>query len=145
MTYKSVGITAKVPDTFVEVSAELAAERGLVSGDWVRLTSRRGSIELRALLSDRVTGHELYVPNNSSTAPVNFLTASVVDPDSDTPVYKETAVKLTPLNRRGAPPLPETNPRYGHPTPQPGVEVERKWERPDYVSPTRNRPEGGNL
>ena len=73
MTYKSVGITAKVPDTFVEVSAELAAERGLVSGDWVRLTSRRGSIELRALLSDRVTGHELYVPNNSSKRRSTFL------------------------------------------------------------------------
>ena len=145
MTYKSVGITAKVPDTFVEVSAELAAERGLESGDWVRLTSRRGSIELRALLSDRVTGHELYVPHNSSKESVNMLTASVVDPDSDTPVYKETAVKLTSLNCRGAPPLPETNPRYGQPTPQPGVEVERKWARDDYAPPTRNRPEGGNL
>jgi len=27
------------------------------------------------------------------------------------------------------------NHRFGHPTPQRGVEVERKWQRPDYRLP----------
>jgi len=43
------------------------------------------------------------------------------------------AVRLEVLNGKGASPLPRTNPRYGHPTPTTGVEVERKWARPDYV------------
>jgi len=32
-------------------------------------------------------------------------------------------------------PLPRINSRFGHPTPQNGVEVERKWKRPDYRIP----------
>jgi formate dehydrogenase major subunit len=32
-------------------------------------------------------------------------------------------------------PLPRINHRFGHPTPKPGVEVERKWRRSDYSLP----------
>ena len=39
--------------------------------------------------------------------------------------------------RKGAP-LPRINSRFGHPTPQNGVEVERKWSRPDYRVPGTN-------
>jgi formate dehydrogenase major subunit len=35
----------------------------------------------------------------------------------------------------GESPLPRVNSRFGHPTPQEGVEVERKWKRPDYRLP----------
>jgi formate dehydrogenase major subunit len=39
------------------------------------------------------------------------------------------------LSQNGDNPLPVTNSRYGHPTPQMGVEVERKWKRSDYHVP----------
>jgi formate dehydrogenase major subunit len=39
------------------------------------------------------------------------------------------------LGENGSNPLPRTNPRFGHPTPQKGVEVERKWKRQDYSQP----------
>jgi formate dehydrogenase major subunit len=35
----------------------------------------------------------------------------------------------------GESPLPRINFRFGHPTPQNGVEVERKWKREDYRIP----------
>jgi formate dehydrogenase major subunit len=35
----------------------------------------------------------------------------------------------------GESPLPRINSRFGHPTPQNGVEVERKWKRSDYAPP----------
>ena len=66
---------------------------------------------------------------------MNLLTSSDADPVVDTPSYKETAVRLEKLEERGSSPLPRGNPRYGKPTPKPGVEVERKWERPDYMFP----------
>jgi len=48
-------------------------------------------------------------------------------------------VKLKVLAEHGEPPLPRNNFRFGHPTPQNGVEVERKWKRPGYYLPgTRN-------
>ena len=135
MTYRSEGIREKTPDTFVEVSPELAEERGIQSGTWVQLTSRYGQLRVRALVTDRVQGKELYMPMNSVESPVNRLTSSHTDSVTHTPAYKEASVHLRVLPEVGESPLPRINHRFGHPTPQHGVEVERKWKRPDYRMP----------
>jgi formate dehydrogenase major subunit len=44
-------------------------------------------------------------------------------------------VQLRVLGETGENPLPRTNSRLGHPTPQHGVEVGRKWKRKDYRQP----------
>ncbi len=135
MTYRTEGIREKTPDTFVEVSPQLAGERGIQSGTWLILKSRYGQVRVRALVTDRVQGKELYMPMNSSTSPVNRLTSSFTDPVTHTPAYKEVAVHAEVLGEVGTSPLPRNNPRFGHPTPQRGVEVERKWKRADYREP----------
>ncbi len=135
LTYRTEGIREKTPDTFVEVSPELAEERGIQSGTWVQLVSRYGQVRVRALVTDRVQGRELYMPMNSLESPVNRLTSSHTDPVTNTPAYKETSVHLNVLPEVGESPLPRINSRFGHPTPQNGVEVERKWKRPDYTPP----------
>jgi formate dehydrogenase major subunit len=76
---------------------------------------------------------------------VNVLTSSNADPEVHTPAYKEAVVKLEKLGTRGRSPVPPTNPRYGQPTPQHGVEVQRKWRRPDYRMPSDERPKGGKV
>jgi predicted molibdopterin-dependent oxidoreductase YjgC len=88
-----------------------------------------------ALVSDRVHNGQLYMPMNSTENPVNVLTGSHADPVTHTPGYKETAVKLEILAPKGESPLPRINHRFGHATPQRGVEVERKWSRSDYRFP----------
>ncbi len=145
MTYKSAGIVEKVPDVFVEVSPAMAAARNLQSGDWVQLTSARGSVEVRVQVSDEVSKNELYLPMHSRTHPINMLTSNVVDEDSHTPAYKELAVNLRKLGRKDKPALGSNNPCFGNPTPQKGVEVERKWARSDYVFPTADRPADGKV
>ena len=135
LTYRTEGIREKVPDVFVEVSPELAEERGIQSGTWVQLVSRYGKVRVRALVTDRVHGRELYMPMNSVESPVNRLTSSHTDLVTNTPAYKETSVHLNVLSQVGESPLPRINSRFGHPTPQNGVEVERKWKRPDYAPP----------
>jgi formate dehydrogenase major subunit len=132
MTYRSKGISELVPDTFVEVSPQLAEARGIRSGTMVRLISRYGELEVRALVTDRVTGHEIYMPVNSSENRVNLLTGSHADHVTHTPAYKENSVRMVVLPDVGKSPLPETNHRFATRTPQRGVEVERKWKRPDY-------------
>ncbi|MNH83687.1 putative formate dehydrogenase [compost metagenome] len=136
MTNKSQGINRKLPDVFVEVSPELAQERGVQDGSLVRLESPYGAIKLRALITDRVRGHEIYVPMHSSSheSAVNLLTGSAVDVRTHTPAYKQMKVRMQILNVKGINPLPITNPRYKKRNPQQGVEVQRKWNRPDYVS-----------
>jgi formate dehydrogenase major subunit len=135
LTYRSNGIREKVPDTWLEISPALAKERGVQSGTWVQLISRYGKVRVRALVTERVTGKELYMPMNSTESPVNLLTSSYTDAVTDTPAYKETSVRLVVLDEVGKSPLPKVNSRFGHPTPQRGVEVERKWKRIDYEMP----------
>jgi formate dehydrogenase major subunit len=135
LTYRTEGIRQKTPDVFVEVSPELAELRGIQSGSWVQLISRYGQVRVRALVTDRVNGNELYMPMNSADIAVNRLTGSHIDPVTHTPAYKESSVRLKVLGERGESPLPRFNFRFGHPTPQQGVEVERKWKRNDYQIP----------
>jgi formate dehydrogenase major subunit len=135
MTYRTEGIREKTPCTFVEVSPELATERGIQTGSWVQLISQYGKVRAQAVITTRVKGRELYMPMNSVEEPVNRLTSSYTDKVTHTPAYKETSVQMKLLGENGENPLPRTNSRFGHPTPQSGVEVERKWKRKDYREP----------
>src|SRR5262249_49494833 len=118
-----------------EVSPALATERGIENGTWVELTSRYGQVRVRALVSDRVHGRDLYLPMNSTQSPVNRLTGSYTGPVTHTPAYQEAVVSVRVLPERGESARPRTNHRFGRPTPQRGVEVERKWQRADYRQP----------
>jgi formate dehydrogenase major subunit len=42
------------PEGFCEISPELAAQHGVDNGDWVTISTLRGEIEVRALVTDRV-------------------------------------------------------------------------------------------
>jgi formate dehydrogenase major subunit len=135
LTNRVPGIHQKTPDTWVEVSPALASERGIQSGTRVLLRSRYGQVRVRALVTDRVHDKQLYMPMNSTESPVNLLTSSFSDPATHTPAYKELAVSLQVLPEVDESPLPRINHRFGTPTPQVGVQVERKWKRPDYSIP----------
>ena len=135
MTYRSPGIKRMTPETFVEVSAELAEERGLTNGRYVQLKSPYGRLKVQVLITDRVQGKQLYMPMNSILEPVNKLTSSHTDRDTRTPAFKELAVQMIALPEQGANPLPQENFRNGRRTPQQGVEVERKWARENYHLP----------
>ena len=137
MTFKSAGITSKVPEAFVEVNPRLAAERGIESGSWVRLVSPNGAVRLQVLVTERVFGNEVYVPMNSPKAvdAVNRLTGRNRDSVTHTPAYKDTSVRMEVLGDVGENPLPRSNPRYYKPTPQMGVNAPLKWAQPWYKMP----------
>ncbi|WNX33670.1 formate dehydrogenase subunit alpha [Brevibacillus laterosporus] len=136
MTNKSKGIQYKVPEVFVEVPPELACERGVKDGSLVRLVSPYGAIKLRAVVTNRVQGKELYVPMNSVSCDnaINILTGNIGDIRTQTPAYKQTKVRLEVLEQNGENPLPKNNPRNAKRNPQLGVQVDRKWARTDYES-----------
>jgi formate dehydrogenase major subunit len=135
MTYRSPGIKRMTPRNFVEVSAELAQERGLEDGRYVQLKSHYGQVKVQVLITDRVQGKQLYMPMNSILEPVNKLTSAHTDRDTHTPAFKELSVQMIALPEQGKNPLPLENFRNGRRTPQSGVEVERKWARADYRLP----------
>ncbi|WP_428978688.1 formate dehydrogenase subunit alpha [Alicyclobacillus mengziensis] len=134
LTSKSAGIQHKLPEVFVEISPELAKERGVESGSLVRLESPYGSVKVKALVTDRVDGKTVYLPmhSHSHENAVNLLTGNAVDVKTHTPAYKQTKVRLEVLRKDGKNPLPKNNHRNATRTPQMGVQVERKWIRDDY-------------
>ncbi|MBH8609191.1 formate dehydrogenase subunit alpha [Thermoactinomyces sp. CICC 10521] len=135
MTYRSKGITHKVPNPWVEISPELAKERGIKDGSLVRLTSPYGEVEVRALVTNNVAKNEIYLTMNTrdENKAVNRLTSSYFDKYTHTPNYKEMGVKLEVIEAEGQSPLPKVNHRFGNRQPQIGVRVEEKWNRPDFV------------
>ena len=134
MTGRVQGIAKKVPHVYVEVSPELAQERGITTGSVVRLTSPFGQTTVSIVVTDRVIGKELYFSMNSrdEVAAVNYLTGSHHDHITHTPAYKETAVYMDVVKSQGEAPIVKGNFRLGNPNPQKGVLVEDKWKRSDY-------------
>ncbi len=135
MTDRVPGILAMTPGTFLEVSPELAAERGVKDGSLVQLESPYGRLRVKVLVSTRVQGKQMYMPMNSIESPVNKLTSSHVDRTTHTPAFKECSVKMTLIDADGTTPLPRRNFRFGERTPTSGVEVEKKRARADYSVP----------
>lgn len=147
LTEETEGIVFKIPYTFVELSPELAAERGVRAGSLVRLISRRGAIKTRVEVTDRVRGKQLYMPmrGRKNIEAINVLTSFEADKDSDTPAYKELAVRLEVLSVDGTPPLKANNQRNATRNPTSGVQVDQKWQRDDYKRPPKARPADSGL
>lgn len=111
MTYQTPMIKYKVPRAFVEISPELAEDRGIHEGAEVKLISETGEAVLQVHVTDRVKGKEIYIPlnndamENGDLGAINLLTNSDVDQYTDTPSYKRTSCRLEVITKRGKSPL----------------------------------------
>jgi formate dehydrogenase major subunit len=63
----------------------------------VRVSSRRGEIELRAKAGHKVSRGSVFIPFHFREASANLLTVDAIDPDGKIPEFKYCAVKLEPV------------------------------------------------
>ena len=94
MTRRAKGLMEVYGETLVEVNPDDAAKMGINGKDKVRVTSRRGSIEAQAWVTDRVPPGMVYANFHFPEASANELTQAVLDPVAKIPEYKVTAVKV---------------------------------------------------
>ncbi len=94
MTRRSEGIMQVYGEALVEVNPDDAEKLGLNGRKIVRVTSRRGSIEAKAWVTDRVPPGMVYANFHFPEASANELTHASLDPVSKIPSYKITAVKV---------------------------------------------------
>jgi formate dehydrogenase major subunit/formate dehydrogenase alpha subunit len=94
MTRRSKGIMQVYGEALIEVNPEDGAKLGLNGQTKVRVTSRRGSIEAQAWVTDRVPPGMVYANFHFPEASANELTQAVLDPVAKIPEYKVTAVKV---------------------------------------------------
>jgi formate dehydrogenase major subunit len=86
------------PEDVLDINAEDAQARGVRSGDWVRLSSRFGQIELRAQISDRVNPGIVYTTFHHAKSKANAVTSDLSDWATNCPEYKVTAVDVVRTN-----------------------------------------------
>ncbi|MFT4884308.1 MAG: formate dehydrogenase major subunit [Natronomonas sp.] len=97
LTRRVDALTDHVGESFVEIHPETAAEVGVSDGEFVRIDSPRGSIEVRAWVTDRPGKGVVFVPMHFADGAANELTGEYYDPTSGIPEYKVSSVRVTPL------------------------------------------------
>jgi formate dehydrogenase major subunit len=107
MTRRSYALDAIQPEAHCYLNPGDAAERGIEEGDLVRVTSRRGSIDLRARVSHRDTPGTCFIPFHFREAAANLLTIDEIDPFGKIPEFKFCAVRIERLGPDGARPEQE--------------------------------------
>jgi predicted molibdopterin-dependent oxidoreductase YjgC len=94
MTRRGTGLNRLYPEGLVEINPTDAEKLGVSDGDYLEITSRRGSIKMKAWLTERPGLGVVFVPFHFNEAPANILTHSEVDPVAKIPEYKVSAVKI---------------------------------------------------
>ncbi|MCX7852543.1 MAG: hypothetical protein N2383_07130 [Caldilineales bacterium] len=95
MSRRAQGLLAVYPEALVEVSPTDAQRLGIGDGDPVRLVSRRGAIEAKAWVTDRVNRGLVFATFHFPEQAANWLTSGEhLDPTAKIPALKVTAVRL---------------------------------------------------
>jgi len=94
MTRQGVGLTRLYPEALAEIHPADADRLGIRDGERVRLTTRRGSVEAKAQVTERSAQGEVFLPFHFHESPANRLTAAALDPVALIPEFKVSAVRV---------------------------------------------------
>lgn len=102
--YNACAMTDKTPElneisgkSFIEINTEDAAKFGISDGDRVKVASRRGEIETTAVVSEKTSPGECWMPFHFQDGNSNWLTNAALDGIAKAPEYKVCAVSIKPL------------------------------------------------
>lgn len=98
-------LVEQYPEPRVEIHPKLAAKLGVADGERVRVASRRGALELRALVVATIRPDTVFIPYHWPGAlSANLLTNRAYDPIAGIPEFKVAAVRIERLESpEGAP------------------------------------------
>ncbi len=96
-TRHAVGITDVVPEELLEISFSDAGTLGIKTMDWVKVSSRRGEIKVRAKVTTRSQAGNVFMSFHHQNALTNILTSGHRCRISGTPEYKSCAVRVEAL------------------------------------------------
>ena len=97
MTRKTTAIETVAPGPYVEMNDEDARGLAVRDGQKVRVSSRRGSIEVIARVSEKTLRGMVFIPFHFKEAAANVLTNPATDPVCSIPEFKVCAVKIESL------------------------------------------------
>ncbi|MDP5218654.1 formate dehydrogenase subunit alpha [Ruegeria sp. 2205SS24-7] len=96
MTRRSHVLDAVEPEANCSMHPRTLRRMGLAPGDAVRLTTRRGSVEVMVRADRAVAEDNVFLPFAYVEAAANILTNSALDPFGKIPEFKYSAVRVEP-------------------------------------------------
>ena len=97
MTRKSKVLDQIVPKSYLEINASDAGRLGIVTGEEISVSSRRGYICVDAKISERMAEGVVFLTFHFKESPANVLTIAALDPLAKIPEFKACAVKIAKL------------------------------------------------
>jgi predicted molibdopterin-dependent oxidoreductase YjgC len=94
MTRRAKSLLEIYSEALIEINPDDAQHMGVDGYKRVRVSSRRGSIEAEAWITDRVPPGMVYANFHFPDASANELTIAALDPIAKIPEYKVCAVKV---------------------------------------------------
>jgi len=99
MTRRASVLDAMEPEANCSLHPKTLRMLGVEPGDMLRLSTRRGTIEIMARADRAVAEDMVFLPFAYVEAAANILTNPAVDPYGKIPEFKFSAVKVEPANR----------------------------------------------
>ncbi|MEE2729122.1 MAG: molybdopterin dinucleotide binding domain-containing protein [Candidatus Latescibacterota bacterium] len=96
-TGRAQGIEYLLSEERLEIHPEDIASWGLQDGQWCRLSSVRGSVEICVRATDRSPRGTVFASFSFNDVPINILTGSGYDPITETAELKVCPVRIEAL------------------------------------------------
>ena len=97
MTRRASNLDALEPEPFVSMNSLDLRKHRVEAGDYVRVATRRGEIELMVRQDNAVPAGVIFMPFCYVEAAANILTNPQLDPFGKIPEFKFCAAKVEPL------------------------------------------------
>jgi formate dehydrogenase major subunit len=97
MTRVSPSLNREMGTGYVEISPTDAKHIGIKDGERVKVSSRRGEIQVKAKISRKVNRGVVFIPFHFAETAANILTNPACDPVAKIPEFKVCAVKVEKL------------------------------------------------
>jgi formate dehydrogenase alpha subunit len=91
MTRRTQALPLYVEGPYMEMNEEDLKRLDMQHGESVKVSSRRGAIQIKAIESERVAPGSVFIPFHFAEAAANVLTLDVLDPISKIPEFKVAA------------------------------------------------------
>ena len=95
-TGRAQGIDYLLAEESLEIHPDDAQAWGLKNGSWCQLSSRRGSVRIKAKITDQSPRGTVFTSFSFNNVPINILTGSGYDPVTETAELKVCAVRIVP-------------------------------------------------
>ena len=94
MTRRTALLNREVPTGYVEINPGDARALDIADGKQVSVRSRRGAIEIKARVTERVPKGVIFIPFHFAECAANVLTNTALDPEAKIPELKVCAARV---------------------------------------------------